>query len=118
MLWEMGVVLATALITSGILETMTLASRSRAAAAGSAAATTALTTATPSRLFRGALDCSSTACALEALTPPMQTVGTWPWPAAARAVRMSETPAGPMMAFVSFLLGEMALVRSWESFMG
>lgn len=104
MLCDNGVVLATVLMISGILATVTLARRSRATAAGSCAATMALTTAMPSRLFCGELLCARTDWALDALRPPMQTVGTEPWPAAARNERMSRTPLGPMMDLVSFLL--------------
>lgn len=82
----------------------TFVNSTRAAFAGSSAATSALTTAMPSRLFAGAaLDSTSTAVALELLMPPMQTVGM-EWPAEERAERMERMPEVPMMDFVSFLL--------------
>jgi hypothetical protein len=113
MLCDSGVVSATALTTSGTLAATTWARRSLATAAGSGAATRALTTATPSRLLRGvALLWTRTVRVLEALTPPMQTVGMAAWPAPARAARMERTPAGPMMDFVSRLVGVAKTVPS------
>lgn len=105
MLCDSGVPAATPLITSGTLPMATFVSSTLAAFAGSSAATSALTTAMPSRLFAGAaLDSTSTAVALELLMPPMQTVGMEAWPADERAERMERMPDVPMMDFVSFLL--------------
>ena len=104
MLCDNGDFLPTVLITSGILALITLPSKSLDTAAGSSAAMMALTTAIPSRALYGEADCARTAEVLEALTPPMQTVGMEEWPASWRAERMSAMPEGPMMDFVSFLL--------------
>ena len=104
MLCDKGPFLATACTTSGTLAATTLPRRSLAAAAGSSAATMALTTATPSSVLWGETLCAMTCRVLEALTPPMQTVGMPPWPLAARAERMVLTPWGPMIDLVSFFV--------------
>jgi hypothetical protein len=104
MLCDKGVVSATFLITSGILATTTWPNRSLETAAGSAAATMALTTATPSRLLFGDADWARTEAVFDALMPPMQTVETCPYPAATIAVRMSLTPLVPIIDLVSFFL--------------
>ena len=64
----------------------------------------ALTMATPSRLLSSDLDCSMVDWMFEALTPPIQTVGTETCPAAARADRILRMPVGPRIDVVSFLL--------------
>lgn len=113
MLCDKGVFLPTAPTTSGIFALITLPSKSLDTAAGSSAAMIALTTATPSRDLCDEADWASTSVVLEALMPPMQTVGM-EWPAWWRAERISETPEGPMMDFVSFLLARGLLVVDVE----
>lgn len=104
MLCDNGDFLPTTPITSGILALITLPSKSLDTAAGSSAAIMALTTAIPSRDLCGEADCSRTIDVLEALTPPMHTVGMDEWPDEWRAERISAMPEGPMMDLVSFLL--------------
>lgn len=78
MLCVNGVVSATWRKTWGIMATVTLSTRSRDTAAGSEAAMIALTMATPSRDLEGARHWEMTGLMLEALMPPMQTVGMEP----------------------------------------
>lgn len=64
----------------------------------------ALTTATPSTGFALELPLNMTEKMLEALSPPIQTTGTVPWPFLSRTSRVCLSPSGPMTDLVFFFL--------------
>ena len=74
-----------------------------AAASGFCAAMMALTIATPSRVFVGALDWNMMRWTFDALIPPIATVGM-AWSIDARRWRIFLAPAVPMIDFVFSLV--------------